>query len=66
MPLDDDDDDDRESSVGIAAGCRLGGRGSIPDRAKRVFSTSRRHYPPWGPVGTGGSFLESKVNRKSN
>jgi hypothetical protein len=43
MPLDDDDDDDDdddngESSVGIAEGYRLGGRGSIPGRAKRVFS----------------------------
>jgi hypothetical protein len=32
----------RESSVGIATGCRFDGRDSIPDRGMRYFFTPQR------------------------
>jgi hypothetical protein len=47
----------RDSSVGIATGYGLEGRGSIPGRVK-IFSSPQRPDQFWGtPMGTGGEFL---------
>jgi hypothetical protein len=43
-------------SVGIATGYGPDGRGLIPDRGKRFFSTPQRPNRPFYPMGTGGSF----------
>jgi hypothetical protein len=39
-----------DSSVGMATGCGLDGRGLIPCKVKTFFSTPQRLYRPWGPA----------------
>jgi hypothetical protein len=39
----------RDNSVGIVTSYRLHGRGSIPGRAKRLFSSPQRSDRLWGP-----------------
>jgi hypothetical protein len=56
----------RDSSVGIAASCRLDGRDSISGRDKRFLSSPQRQDRLWGhqasyPMGTGGSFPAGKA-----
>jgi hypothetical protein len=40
---------EEDSSVDIATGVSLGGRGSIPDRRKGLFSSPQRPDRLWGP-----------------
>jgi hypothetical protein len=54
-----------DSSVGIATGYGLDGRGSIPCRAKRFFSSPQLPDSLWGPLSLissapGGSFTRGK------
>jgi hypothetical protein len=54
----------RDSSVGIAMGCRLDGRGSIPPGQDFVFFTaSRSVLGPTYPMGTVGDFQGDKAAR---
>jgi hypothetical protein len=63
----------RDSSVGIATGCGLGGRGigvPVPVRS-RIFSSPCRPDRPWGPPnflsnGTWGSFPGVKRTGREN
>jgi hypothetical protein len=53
-----------DNLVGIATGYGLDGRGSIPGRGKRFFSTaSMLAHPASYPVGNGGSFPNGKTGR---
>jgi hypothetical protein len=56
----------RDSSIGIATGYGLDGRGSIPDRRKRLFSILQHPDQLWDPsyiVGMGTLFSGVKQPR---
>jgi hypothetical protein len=56
----------QDSSVGMATGYGLGGRGSISDKGKIFYvlhsvRTDSEAHPASYPMGTGGSFPDSKA-----